>query len=167
MCSVLHCIFFSRTHLRPSIPLASACDGRSTQPGETVLVRSRSWYTDGRLEYVPQGHVWLEGDNASNSTDSRAYGPVPLAMVRGRVFLKVRPHMEEERHVSAENFYFCFRRAGMYDMIETPPAEDLRHNQRSSLFQDTAFVSCFTNCALGSTILVWSPVYLLRFRVLV
>lgn len=40
---------------------------------------------------VPRGHVWLEGDNAANSTDSRAYGPVPLALVRGRVFAKVWP----------------------------------------------------------------------------
>ncbi|CAN0578941.1 unnamed protein product, partial [Ectocarpus sp. 12 AP-2014] len=40
--------------------------------------------------FVPQGHVWLEGDNLSNSSDSRTYGPIPLAMVRGRVFFKVR-----------------------------------------------------------------------------
>ena len=40
---------------------------------------------------VPPGHVWLEGDNAANSTDSRAYGPVPAALVRGRVFAKVWP----------------------------------------------------------------------------
>lgn len=53
------------------------------------MVKTRSWYTDRRLERVPQGHVWLEGDNASNSTDSRAYGPVPLAMVRGKVLFKV------------------------------------------------------------------------------
>lgn len=38
---------------------------------------------------VPKGHVWLQGDNFNNSTDSRHYGPVPYAMVRGRVFVKV------------------------------------------------------------------------------
>lgn len=59
-----------------------------SQPGETVVVRSRSWFTD-RPELVPEGHVWLEGDNPSNSSDSRSYGPIPLAMVRGRVFFKV------------------------------------------------------------------------------
>lgn len=58
------------------------------QPGETVVVRSRSWFND-RPEHVPEGHVWLEGDNPSNSSDSRSYGPIPLAMVRGRVFFKV------------------------------------------------------------------------------
>ena len=39
---------------------------------------------------VPAGHVWLQGDNPANSTDSRHYGPVPLALVQGRVVLKVR-----------------------------------------------------------------------------
>ena len=38
---------------------------------------------------VPKGHVWLQGDNAINSTDSRHYGPVPYALLQGRVFLKV------------------------------------------------------------------------------
>lgn len=71
----------------------------STQPGETVLVRSKSWYTGDRPERVPQGHVWLEGDNADNSTDSRTYGPVPLSMVRGRVFFKVRV---------GKSFFFSF-----------------------------------------------------------
>lgn len=67
------------------------------QPGETVVVRSWSWFNDRpelvpeghRPELVPEGHVWLEGDNPPNSSDSRSYGPIPLAMVRGRVFFKV------------------------------------------------------------------------------
>jgi signal peptidase I len=40
---------------------------------------------------VPSGHVWLEGDNVQDSTDSRAYGPVPTALVRGRVVARVWP----------------------------------------------------------------------------
>jgi mitochondrial inner membrane protease subunit 1 len=38
---------------------------------------------------VPQGHVWLAGDNKANSTDSRSYGPVPLGLCKGRVFYKM------------------------------------------------------------------------------
>ncbi len=40
---------------------------------------------------IPQGHCWLTGDNLSNSTDSRYYGPVPLAMIKGKVKYKVWP----------------------------------------------------------------------------
>jgi len=38
---------------------------------------------------VPRGHVWLEGDNLENSSDSRAYGPVPYGLLRSRVLYKV------------------------------------------------------------------------------
>lgn len=34
---------------------------------------------------VPPGHVWLQGDNAGHSVDSRQFGPVPLPDVVGRV----------------------------------------------------------------------------------
>uniref|UniRef100_T1JDW9 Mitochondrial inner membrane protease subunit n=1 Tax=Strigamia maritima TaxID=126957 RepID=T1JDW9_STRMM len=39
--------------------------------------------------YVPRGHVWLEGDNKTNSTDSRVYGAVPVALIRGKAMFKV------------------------------------------------------------------------------
>jgi mitochondrial inner membrane protease subunit 1 len=34
---------------------------------------------------VPAGHVWLLGDNAKDSVDSREYGAVPVAMLQGKV----------------------------------------------------------------------------------
>lgn len=40
---------------------------------------------------VPVGHVWLEGDNRDNSTDSRSFGAVPQALIRGRVICRVWP----------------------------------------------------------------------------
>lgn len=40
---------------------------------------------------VPEGHLWLEGDNRRNSMDSRNYGPVPFALVQSRVLLKLWP----------------------------------------------------------------------------
>lgn len=42
------------------------------------------------LMQVPKGHVWLEGDNPSHSRDSRHYGPVPYALLQGKVCLRVR-----------------------------------------------------------------------------
>ncbi|OCF38349.1 signal peptidase I [Kwoniella heveanensis CBS 569] len=44
---------------------------------------------EGQWVKVPKGHVWLVGDNLSNSTDSRKYGPVPIAMVKGKVLARV------------------------------------------------------------------------------
>ncbi|WWC66372.1 signal peptidase I [Kwoniella pini CBS 10737] len=41
---------------------------------------------------IPKGHVWLVGDNLSNSTDSRKYGPVPVAMVKGKVLARIYPN---------------------------------------------------------------------------
>jgi len=40
---------------------------------------------------VPPGHVWLEGDNPDNSTDSRHYGPLPVDLIRGKVVARVWP----------------------------------------------------------------------------
>jgi inner membrane protease subunit 1 len=34
---------------------------------------------------IPEGHVWLEGDNKSLSKDSRLYGPVAKSLVDGKV----------------------------------------------------------------------------------
>ena len=46
--------------------------------------RTRSGY-DQIMVKVPKGHCWVVGDNLGWSRDSRTYGPVPLALVRGKV----------------------------------------------------------------------------------
>ncbi|EEB88297.1 hypothetical protein MPER_13940 [Moniliophthora perniciosa FA553] len=38
---------------------------------------------------VPRGHIWISGDNAVYSRDSRDYGPVPMALIQGRVYARV------------------------------------------------------------------------------
>jgi signal peptidase I len=40
---------------------------------------------------VPKGQLWLMGDHRSDSSDSRAHGPVPEDKVIGRAFVKVWP----------------------------------------------------------------------------
>lgn len=40
---------------------------------------------------VPEGHVWLAGDNLEWSRDSRVFGAVPLNLVRGKVIAVVWP----------------------------------------------------------------------------
>eukprot|EP00455_Lapot_gusevi_P004336 TRINITY_DN1179_c0_g3_i5.p2 TRINITY_DN1179_c0_g3~~TRINITY_DN1179_c0_g3_i5.p2 ORF type:complete len:134 (-),score=12.14 TRINITY_DN1179_c0_g3_i5:144-545(-) len=40
---------------------------------------------------LPEGFIWVEGDNAEHSVDSRHFGPVPLGLVQGRIEFVVFP----------------------------------------------------------------------------
>ena len=44
-----------------------------------------------RKVQVPEGHVWLSGDNQKSSVDSSTYGPVPLPLLAGKVRLTLLP----------------------------------------------------------------------------
>ena len=44
-----------------------------------------------RTLVVPEGHVWLEGDNPLLSVDSRHYGPIPVAYLEGRLVWRLWP----------------------------------------------------------------------------
>ncbi|KAF0314031.1 Mitochondrial inner membrane protease subunit 1 [Amphibalanus amphitrite] len=66
----------------PSAPRNNICKRVTAVAGERAGTR-------GVL--VPRGHLWLEGDNAANSNDSRNFGAVPAGLVRGRAVLKLWP----------------------------------------------------------------------------
>jgi len=40
---------------------------------------------------VPEGHCWVAGDNLDWSRDSRVFGALPLALVKGKVLGVVWP----------------------------------------------------------------------------
>ncbi|GIZ00459.1 mitochondrial inner membrane protease subunit 1 [Caerostris extrusa] len=68
----------------PSNPKEYICKRVKGIPGDKIR-------TGFSTKVVPRGHVWLEGDNKSNSTDSRNYGPVPIGLLRSRAFCRVYP----------------------------------------------------------------------------
>ncbi|EPS32437.1 Mitochondrial inner membrane protease subunit 1 [Penicillium oxalicum] len=43
---------------------------------------------------VPEGHVYLGGDNLPWSRDSRAYGSVPMGLINGKVVARIWPLSE-------------------------------------------------------------------------
>ncbi|XP_027229301.1 mitochondrial inner membrane protease subunit 1 isoform X2 [Penaeus vannamei] len=57
-----------------------------------------------RIHIVPKGHVWLEGDNALNSTDSRTFGSVPAGLIRGRAVCRLWPLSDVGRLDSLPTF---------------------------------------------------------------
>lgn len=57
-------------------------------PGDYVLLNSPGSKNDDMMQ-VPQGHCYIVGDNLPWSRDSRDYGPLPLALVHGKVIAKI------------------------------------------------------------------------------
>ncbi|KAF8559267.1 signal peptidase I family protein [Imleria badia] len=61
-------------------------------PGDIVCVDPTALKAPSEEHVVvPKGHVWIAGDNAACSTDSRDYGPVSMGLIRGRIIARVFP----------------------------------------------------------------------------
>ncbi|RYG51458.1 hypothetical protein EON66_10730 [archaeon] len=69
---------------------------RDPRGRRTLLTIARARVCTCRLQ-VPDGHIWIEGDNPQNSLDSRTYGPIPAAAVTGRVVATVWPPWRARR----------------------------------------------------------------------
>ncbi|XP_052065484.1 mitochondrial inner membrane protease subunit 1-like [Mytilus californianus] len=78
----------------PADPYQFICKRLVAMEGDSVFD------DNAERQYVPKGHVWLEGDNQRNSNDSCHYGPVPAGLLNRRVFFRIWPfpHMGYLKH---------------------------------------------------------------------
>lgn len=81
--------------LKPSDPSQRVCKRITGLAGDYIQVdpsaveheaASEIGVDTRRFIKVPEGHCWVTGDNLSQSLDSRSYGVIPLALIKGRIF---------------------------------------------------------------------------------
>ncbi|KAJ8596541.1 LexA/Signal peptidase [Rhizopogon salebrosus TDB-379] len=80
------------TLISPINPSRIICKRVIGLPGDIICVDPMGLKVPSTEHVVvPKGHVWIAGDNAAWSTDSRDYGPVSMALVRGRIAARIYP----------------------------------------------------------------------------
>ena len=79
------------TYISPLDPARPVCKRIIGLPGDVVCVDPTGTYAPSTEHVVvPKNHLWVSGDNLAYSRDSRVYGPVPMGLVRGRIYARVR-----------------------------------------------------------------------------
>lgn len=76
----------------PIMPERIICKRVLGLPGDIVCV-DPTGETAPSTEHivVPKGHIWISGDNAPFSRDSRVYGPVSMSLLQGKLLTRVWP----------------------------------------------------------------------------
>ncbi len=101
-------VVFERPEGQPESEIKDLIKRVVALPGETIEGREGTVYIDGKpLEEsylvagitpdnlprpeIPAGHVFVMGDNRSDSADSRVFGPIDEDTIVGRAFVRVWP----------------------------------------------------------------------------
>lgn len=80
----------------PLFPYAISAKRITGLPGDFVVKEVEASESGGGatvegMLQIPEGHFWVVGDNLPFSRDSRQFGPVPLAMITGKIVARVWP----------------------------------------------------------------------------
>ncbi|KAH7306991.1 hypothetical protein KP509_22G041200 [Ceratopteris richardii] len=76
----------------PENPRVLICKRVLAVEGDSISVLPEPYAQDAAKNVlIPKGHVWLQGDDPYKSRDSRHYGPVPYALLQGKVQLRIWP----------------------------------------------------------------------------
>ncbi|KAI0673485.1 peptidase S24/S26A/S26B/S26C [Trametes maxima] len=80
------------TYVSPLDPTRRVCKRITGLPGDVICVDPTGQYAPSTEHVViPKNHIWVTGDNLPWSRDSRMYGPVPLGLVKGKLWARIWP----------------------------------------------------------------------------
>ncbi|EDO17814.1 hypothetical protein Kpol_1043p4 [Vanderwaltozyma polyspora DSM 70294] len=89
-CQIGDCIVAAK----PTDPSHRVCKRITGMPGDYILIdpslnaiREGTDLDEPFESYiqVPDGHVWVTGDNLSHSLDSRTYNSIPMGLIKGKI----------------------------------------------------------------------------------
>lgn len=78
--------------------------------GDMVIIKQGNREIVKRVKYVDGDKVYVTGDNADESTDSRHFGPISLDQIVGKVIFALEDHPErsgDSRRVEGSNMIPC------------------------------------------------------------
>lgn len=78
------------TFRSPSSPMTLVCKRVIGLAGDVVNVDPIDLEMSKQHCLIPEGHVWVQGDNAAASIDSRTYGPLPMGLIQAKIVCRVR-----------------------------------------------------------------------------